>query len=184
QPRHVYKENKWIHNFSDTSAQGHFTPIRQMINKKDRDILEFFYWAPTETCAKILIKQGQLGKKFFIEKVNGVVEKLYGMNEFVKVNKKRFGEATFRVFDYEPFKRLIYPKIFTGDEQYYNKKNTSTFWGNRDLWYFNTDLPGSKEHWAMYQSLFDDKRNHWKNWFADSDIDKGPVNIKSKDYMI
>ena len=91
---------------------------------------------------------------------------------------------SFRVWDYESFKRLIYPKNFMGDEQYYNKKETSTFWGNRDLWYYDSNLPGSKEHRAMYLSLFDDKRNHWKNWFADGDIKKGPIKIKSKDYII
>jgi len=184
QPRHIYKENRWIHNFFDTYAQGHFTPIRQMINKNNRDTLEFFYWAPTETCANIIIKQGHLAKKFFTEKVNNIIEKLYGMKEFAIVNKKQPGEMSFRVWDYEPFKKLIYPKIFISDEKYYNKKETSTFWGNRDLWYYDSDLPGSKEHRIMYHSLFNNEKNHWKNWFLDRDIGKGPIKIKSKDYII
>jgi len=183
-PRHVYKENMWIHNFFDSYAQGHMTPIRQILHKNNRDTLEFFYWAPTETCAKILIKQAHLAKKFFIEKVNGVVEKLYGMKEFTILNKKQPGQISFRVWDYEPFKKLIYPKIFINDEKYYNKKEISTFWGNRDLWYYDSDLPGSEEHRMMYKSLFNDEKKHWKNWFQDENIFNGPIKIKSKDYKI
>jgi len=184
QPRHIYQGNKWVHNFFDVYVFGHMTPIRQMTNKLDRDTLEFFYWAPTETCAKIMIKQGHLARKFFINKTDHTIEKLYGMKDIIELNKKNPSEANIKVYNYEPFKRLIYPRIFEGGEQFYNKKNTSAFWGNRDQWYYNSKLPGSKEHWAMYQSLFDDERNHWKNWFADSNIDKGPIKIKSKDYII
>jgi hypothetical protein len=104
--------------------------------------------------------------------------------DHIELNKKNPSEASIKVYNYEPFKRLIYPRIFEGGEQFYNKKNTSAFWGNRDQWYYNSKLPGSKEHQIMYQSLFDDERNHWKNWFADSNIDKGPIKIKSKDYII
>lgn len=182
--RHSYRGNKFIHNFYDTQSQGHFTPIRQMTNKINRDILEFFYWAPTDTCAKIIIKQGQLAKKFFMEMTDGKIGKLYSNKEIVYADKKNPGHATFRIFEYEPFKKLIYPKIFIEDERYYNIKEPSTFWGNRDLWYYNSNLPGSKEHWDMYHSLYDNSRNHWKTWFIDEDISKGPIKMRSKDYIL
>jgi len=173
QPSHIYKENKWIHNFFDVHVCGHMTPMRQMTNKSNRDTLEYFYWAPTDASAKILIKQGHLAKKFFVDKKFFINKKINGI---VK---------NFNVFGYEPFKKLIYPRIFEGDEKFYNKKELSTFWGNRDQWFFNSNLPGSKEHWeTIYLSLFKEERSHWKNWFYNNDVNQGFKKIKSKDYII
>ena len=172
QPSHISRENKWVHNFFDVHVCGHMTPMRQMTNKSNRDTLEFFYWAPTDAAAKILIKQGHLAKKFLINK------KIF-TNKIDRIVKK------FNVFGYEPFKKLIYPRIFEDDEQFYNKKELSTFWGNRDQWFFNSDLPGSKEHWeTIYLPLFRQDRSHWKTWFHNNDINQGFKKIKSMDYII
>ena len=181
---HQYKGNKFIHNFYDTQSQGHFTPIRQMTNKTNRDILEFFYWAPTDTCAKIMIKQGHLAKTFFRGLCNGVITKLYSNREIIRIQKNNPANVVFKVFTYIPFKKIIYPRIFTENEEYYNVKEESTFWGNRDLWYFNSTLPGSKEHWSLSRSLYDNGKEHRKRFFAWKDLELGPAKIKSKGYTI
>ena len=69
-------------------------------------------------------------------------------------------------------------------EKYYNKEESNSFQDNRDSWYFNTDLPGSKEHWNMCLSLFDDKKSYRRNWFYQNDIEKGPKKIPSRNYII
>ena len=172
QPSHIDKENKWVHNFFDVHVCGHLTPMRQMTNKSNRDTLEFFYWAPTDAAAKILIKQGHLAKQFLINK------KIF-TNKIDRIVKN------FNVFGYEPFKKLIYPRIFEGDERFYNKKELTTFWGNRDQWFFNSELPGSKEHReTIYLPLFREDRSHWKTWFHNNDINQGFKKIKSIDYTI
>ena len=172
QPSHISRENKWVHNFFDVHVCGHMTPMRQMTNKSNRDTLEFFYWAPTDAAAKILIKQGHLAKQFLINK------KIF-TNKIDRIVKN------FNVFGYEPFKKLIYPRLFEADEQFYNKKELTTFWGNRDQWFFNSDLPGSKEHWeTIYLPLFRQDRSHWKTWFHNNDINQGFKKIKSMDYII
>ena len=172
QPSHISRENKWVHNFFDVHVCGHMTPMRQMTNKSNRDTLEFFYWAPTDAAAKILIKQGHLAKQFLINK------KIF-TNKIDRIVKN------FNVFGYEPFKKLIYPRLFEADEQFYNKKELTTFWGNRDQWFFNSDLPGSKEHWeTIYLPLFRQDRSHWKTWFHNNDVNQGFKKIKSIDYTI
>ena len=172
QPSHISRENKWVHNFFDVHVCGHMTPMRQMTNKSNRDTLEFFYWAPTDAAAKILIKQGHLAKQFLINK------KIF-TNKIDRIVKN------FNVFGYEPFKKLIYPRLFEADEQFYNKKELTTFWGNRDQWFFNSDLPGSKEHWeTIYLPLFRQDRSHWKTWFHNNDVNQGFKKIKSMDYTI
>ena len=70
------------------------------------------------------------------------------------------------------------------NEQYYNKKEKSSFWGNRDLYYYNSNLRGSKEHWDMYHSLFEDTKNHWKRFFYNNEISQGPCMIRGKGYTI
>ena len=172
QPSHISRENKWVHNFFDVHVCGHMTPMRQMTNKSNRDTLEFFYWAPTDAAAKILIKQGHLAKQFLINK------KIF-TNKIDRIVKN------FNVFGYEPFKKLIYPRLFEADEQFYNKKELTTFWGNRDQWFFNSDLPSSKEHWeTIYLPLFRQDRSHWKTWFHNNDVNQGFKKIKSMDYTI
>jgi hypothetical protein len=177
-----------FHNFNDLSVIGHLTPVRQMTNKPNRDTLEFFYWAPTNTCAKILIKQGQLTKQYFTKLTNGKLYRLFSSkyNDIVIKNyrNRKIGEAWLHLNTDHAFKQIIYPNIFKDGETFYNEKTDIAFWGNRDTWFFNTDLPGSKEHWAMYQSLYKEDKQHWKPFFNDQDMHQGPMKITSKDYTL
>ena len=69
--------------------------------------------------------------------------------------------------------------------KFFLAKNPFHVWGNRDQWYFNSDHPGSKEHWALYRSTFDDSKQHWKPWYNDRNtIDSGFINSMSKNYYI
>jgi len=181
--RYNFKTKQLIHNFTDLDVLGHLTPVRQMTNKKDRDTLEFFYWAPTELCAKMMIKQGHLAKRFFIELTKGYWSRLPTISGIGYVNMPA-REFAFQLHTYEPFRRLVYPKIFDSDEKFYNEKISVAFWGNRDQWFFNSDLPGSKEHWSMYLSLFNDDKRHWQDFFIKNDMSNGPKKINSKDYII
>jgi hypothetical protein len=185
--RYNFKTKTFEHNYSDAAVSGHLSPIRQMTDKINRDTLEFFYWAPTEAGAKIMIKQGHLGKKFFTELSMGRLEnlsKIKDVKDYVSLDRKNFPWMRFLCHDYEAFKKLIYPKIFMENEKYYNKKEKLSFWGNRDLYYYNSNLLGSKEHWNMYHSLFDNKKSHWKKFFYNNDISQGPITIRSKGYTI
>ena len=84
-----------------------------------------------------------------------------------------------------PFTRTIYPRNFAGNEQFFTIKNASHVWGNRDQWYFNSDHPGSQEHWAMYRSTLSKKYQHWRQWYHDGlSIDSGFKNAMSCDYII
>ena len=172
-----------FHNFNDLSVIGHLTPVRQMTNKPNRDTLEFFYWAPTNTCAKILIKQCQLAKNYFTKLTNGKWETLLMRSDLGRFDRGRV-EFHFKCNSYTPFKQLLYPNIFKDGETFFNEKAPIGFWGERDTWFFNTDLPGSKEHWAMYQSLYKEDKEHWKPFFIDNDFFKGPRPILSREYIL
>jgi hypothetical protein len=160
------------------------SPIRQMTNKTDRDTLEFFYWAPTETCAKIMIKQGHLAKKFYTDMVAGKIQRLINMKEVALAEKTNFPWMRFLTYSYEPFKKIIYPRLFEGDEQFYRPKEIN-LWGNVDHWYYNSNFPNSQEHWkAIHLSLYEDKNSHWRRFFYDGEIAKGHDKIRSIDYTL
>jgi len=183
--RYNFRNKEFMHNFCDVDAQAHLTPIRQMTNKSNRDTLEYFYWAPTDASVKILIKQGHLAKKFYTDLSGNKLPTLARMKDVAQVDKKNISSMRFLPYTYEPFKKLIYPRLFEGDEKFYNKKESSVFWGNVDQWFFNSDLPGSKEHWeSIYLSRFREDNSHWKKFFFDNDIFKGHNKIRSKDYII
>lgn len=173
-----------VHNYNDVDIYGHMTPIRQMTNKKDRDVLEFFYWAPTDTAVKIMMKQGHLAKKFFMNLSNGELEQLINMKDIANIDTKE-NYMLLRTFTYKEFKKLIYPRLFTDGEEFYEPKELN-LWGNVDHWYYNNPkFPNSEKHWKeIYQSLFDKKHRHWKRFFYDHDIEKGHRKIRSKDYVI
>ena len=184
QPRHIYQGNKWVHNFFDVYVFGHMTPIRQMTNKLDRDTLEFFYWAPTETCAKIMIKQGHLARKFYTDLAGGDLKTLVKMGEVVRFKKSSMPWMRFISSNYEPFKKIIYPRLFEADEQFYRPKEIN-LWGNVDQWYYNSTFPNSQQHWKdIHLTLFDDKNSHWRQFFYDGDILKGHEKIRSIDHII
>ena len=144
-PRFTYKfkEQQLVHNFTDQDVLGCMTPMRQITNKKNRDILELFYWAPTDTCAKIMIKQCHLAKKFFLKETNGKLLNLLNIKHLGYVDKQNV-EYKFTLHTNQSFRKIIYPKIFKGSEKFYNKKVKAVFWGNKDQWYYNSNHPNSK----------------------------------------
>jgi len=179
-----YNIKNFVHNYIDLDVQGLITPIRQMTNKSNRDILEFAYWAPTDICAKIMIKQAHLAKKMYTNLVDGKFQRLITMKEVAFLDYKHVGYLTFQGDSYEPFKKVIYPRLFEDDEKYYITKKTECWWGNRDQWYYNSEFPNSKEHWDMYLSLSKENKSHWLPFFVDGDTSKGLKKIRSKDYII
>ena len=181
-PGYQLRSQEYVHNFSDLDVYGHLTPIRQMIDRK-QDTLEFFYWSPTETCAKILIKQMHLSKKYHTILSGGEMLKLILRRDLVHINKKEC-MARFKVHDDIKFKKTMYPRLFKDNETYYQGNNKSAFFGNRDIWYFDSDLPGSREHWqSMYLSLWEKENEHWEN-FLHSDKNLGYRKIKSRPYIV
>lgn len=184
--RYNFENETFVHNFSDVDVYGHLTTMRQLTDKKDRDSLEFFYWGPTEQGAKIIIKQCHLAKKFYSKLCEGKWLKLIDIKDVIRKDKNN--PLTYLAFannGYEPLKQLIYPRLFTDNEKFFNEHNISSFWGNRDTWYFNTDFPNSKKHWEeIYLSHFDSKHTHWKDFFINKTIDEGHRKILSKDYII
>jgi hypothetical protein len=169
-PQLRYHEDKWIFNFFDGLTQTNITPMRQMIDNGNIGTYEFFYWAPVKECVDICIKQSHMIK-----------------NNYSKKHFKTFIEGFGWVFDKMslPFLEIIYPRIFKLNEKFYDVKNTSDIWGNRDQWYFNSQYPGSNVHWEIYQSTFKDNKKHYKNWYNNnSSIESGFRNAISQDYII
>ena len=184
QLKYRFRTKQLVSNFRDIAVIGHITPVRQITNKPNRDTLEFFYWAPTETCAKIMIKQCQLLKHYFTKLTKGKWETLLMRNDLGMFSRLS-DEFSFNYCNtHTPFKKTIYPNIFRDGETFYNEKAPIAFWGNYDTWFFNTDLPGSKEHWAMYQSLYKKDKEHWKPFFIDNDFFKGPWVTLSREYIL
>jgi len=194
--RYLSKQNLFVHNFNDQDSQGHITTVRQMTNKNNRDCAEFFYWAPTDVCAKIQIKQCHLLKKYYNGLCNGdwLKFRFWSSNKYKgsksEVLKKQddvdvYTNINFS-YSYEPSKKIIYPNIFTKDEKFYNDRNISTLWGNRDTWYYNNDLPNSQKHWeTIYLPILEDKNKHWRDFFNNKDnLDLGYKKILSKNYII
>jgi len=182
QLRYNFLTKEFTHNFNDVDVYGHMSPIRQMTNKSDRDTLEFFYWAPTATCAKILIKQAHLTKKFYTEMSKGKFQELINVHGYISKRPSimmRFDQ------NIESFKKIIYPRLCGGDEQFYKHKEYNATIGNVDQWYYNSTLPNAKEHWkAIHLSHFEKEKSHWRRFFYDSDISKGHEKIRSKNYII
>ena len=179
-----FKNRKMMHHYTDVDVSGNMSPIRQMTNKTDRDTLEFFYWAPTEICAKIMIKQGHLAKKFYTVLADGKIQRLINMKEVALAEKTNFPWMRFLSYKYEPFKKIIYPRLFEGDEQFYKPREIN-LWGNVDQWYYNSNFPNSQEHWkAIHLSLYEDKNSHWRRFFYDGEIARGHEKIRSIDYIL
>jgi hypothetical protein len=147
--------------------------MRQMIDNGNIGTYEFFYWAPVKECIDICIKQSHLIK-----------------NSYSK-NKEKYFKNFIAGFGWtfdkmsRSFLEIIYPSIFKSKEEFYDAKNTSNIWGNRDQWFFNSTYPGSDIHWKMYQSTFKDNKKHYKNWYNNnSSIESGFRNAISRDYII
>ena len=181
--KYNFKKNYLMHTFLADDVGGLVTPFRQMINIRNRDTLELFYWAPTEICTKIMIKQCHLSNNFFKKITKSCWEKIITMPELGYLDREE-KEFCFSLHTHTPYRQVLYPRIFEIDEKFYNNKEKFTLWGNRDHWFFNSNYPGSSEHWAMYRSMFKDDKKHWREFFVDNDISKGLKKIKSKDHII
>lgn len=178
-PQLRYLNNKWIFNFHDTAIQVNLTPIRQKIDNGSIGTYELFYWAPTDVCAKIIIKQCHLLKQLYNSQAQEDFSKIEGAKNYVEGYGYTIDTMSL------PFVETIYPRNFLKNEEFFTIKNPFHIWGNRDQWYFNSDHPGSRKHWAMYLSTFDEKYAHWKKWYNDGNsIDSGFINSMSRDYII
>jgi hypothetical protein len=175
-----YFYNQWIFNFHDAQMTCATTPLRQLIDDGTIGTNEFFYNSPQNECAKILIKQCHLLKNLYYKQSQEDFSKIEGANTF----KEGYGWTINRMS--LPFINAIYPKIFKQERKYFTEKNTSSlYWGGRDHWYYNTDYPGSQEHWKMYNSTLKEDKKHWKKWYNDNKtIDNGIKNCISKNYFI
>jgi hypothetical protein len=174
-----YLNEQWIFNFHDALIQVNISPMRQQVDKGNIGTYEFFYWSPNEQSAKIIIKQCHLLKRLYDSQARKDFSKIEGANPYVE----GYGQSVDTMS--LPFVKAIYPRNFIDDEKFFLAKNPFHVWGNRDQWYFNSDHPGSKEHWALYRSTFDDSKQHWKPWYNDRNtIDSGFINSMSKNYYI
>jgi hypothetical protein len=176
-PQLRYLDGKWIFNFHDALVQTNITPMRQMIDDGTIGTYEFFYWAPTEECARILIKQCHLIKQKYDQQASIDFSKISNSKPF----KEGYGwELDKMSYD---FSNTIYPRNFIGNETFYTKKNTQFVWGNRDQWFFNSNNEAAQRHWNIYLSIQDKK--HLQPWYNDGQsIDSSFRNCLSRDYVI
>jgi len=173
----------FVHQYSDMNVCAELSPIRQMTNKPDRDVFEFFYWSPTDAGAKIMIKQGHIAKKHYNKLTGGYMLSAIKNKDLTMLERHYPNQLDIRFLVYkdEEFKKLIYPNIFTKGEEFYKPRNID-LWGNVDQWYYNSELPNSQEHWKNI-CLFIEK-DHWKLFFKRNTFANGHKKIKSKKYII
>ena len=182
-PSYRLRSREYVHNFSDFDSYGHLTPIRQMMNRK-QDTAEFFYWSPTETCAKILIKQMHLSKEYYRNLSDENIHRLITLHPDLVITNKKENIMRFTLNNDIGFKKTVYPRLFKDNETYYQGYNKLAFFGNRDVWYFDSDLPDSRKHWeSMYLSLFKEENKHWVD-FLYGDKELGYRKIRSRPYIV
>jgi len=178
-PQLRYYNNQWLFTFHDALAQLIVGPFGQMVANEMPNVHEAFYWAPTDLCAKIMIKQSHLLKKLYDPQALEDFSKIEGAKKYVE----GYGWDIDRMS--LPYVKTIYPRNFVGDEQFFLGKNPAHVWGNRDQWYFNSNHPGSQKHWAMYLSTFEEQYSHWRKWYNDGkSIDSSFINSMGQDYII
>jgi len=178
-PQLRYFNNRWIFNFHDALTQLCVGPIGQMIADNRSAVHEAFYWAPTRTCADIIIKQCHLLKQLYDARAREDFSKIEGAKKYVESYGWSLNTMS------RPFVQTIYPRNFEDNEQFFLGKNSAHIWGNRDQWFFDSAHPGSKKHWEMYRSTFDEKYQHWRKWYNDGNsIDSSFINSISRDYII
>jgi len=175
---------RFLHQYSDMNVSAEMSPIRQMTNKNDRDVFEFFYWSPTDAGAKIIIKQSHLLKKYYTELGHGNILNLINQRDIVRLEhwKKNHWDMRFLIYKDEQVKKLIYPNIFTKSEEFYKPRNID-LWGNVDQWYYNSTFSNSQEHWKKIY-LAKKEKEHWKSFFLNNEFDRGHKKIRSNEYII
>jgi hypothetical protein len=178
-PQLRYIDKKWIFNFHDYLIQSNTTPLRQLIDNGTIGTYEFFYWAPTDECARIIIKQCHLLKQRYNEQASQDFSKIPNSKSY----KEGYGWELDKMSD--DFCKTIYPRNFINNEIFYTKKNSQVIWGNRDHWFFNKKNDASQKHWQLYLATKDNLHKHFRLWTNDGqNINNGFKNCLSRDYII
>jgi hypothetical protein len=174
-----YIDKKWIFNFHDACIHCMIPPFRQIIDDGTIGAYEFFYWAPTDECAKIIIKQCHLLKNAYNTQAILDFSKIPG----AKIFKPGYGWEIDRLSN--GFTSTIYPREKFSKEIYYNEKNSQFVWGDRDQWFFNSNHEGSQVHWDLYLGTKSKLYDHFHAWYNDgASIDRGFKNSISLNYVI
>lgn len=172
-----YLDGDWIFNFHDGFIQARMSPLRQLQDHGDIGNYEFFYWSPTHTCAQIIIKQCHLLKKRFGAQAAKDFSKIPGSKPF----KSGYG---WEIDIMSPeFVKVIYPRCFLYDEQYFTLKNPKHIFGNRDQWFFESNHDKAKLHKDMYLSTNSKSYHYMRSWFSNGqNIFDGLTNCISPNY--
>jgi hypothetical protein len=178
--------NSLIHNFTDIDVLGRMTPMRQMLNEKERDVLEFFYMGPTETCAKILIKQCHITKNFFKKTLNSSsIERIGFLNtplleggptvtatDLFYIDNDSIPYRTYRTELIQLFSKkddkknkikLLFKRV--GESTLYFKKLIfpNIFLKNEPYYLMkDSDLLGNVDQW-YYNSEYPNSKKHWED---------------------
>lgn len=173
-----YHEQQWIFNFHDAFIQARLTPARQYLDDGGIGNIELFYWAPTHTCAEIIIKQCQELKRNFDAQAKQDFSKIPGAKKF----KPGYGWEIDTMSD--DFVRTIYPRNFQFNEKFYTVKNPQHIFGNRDQWFFNSNHEKAKLHKDIYMATQGSRFSHLHSWFNDGKyIHSGFKNCISCNYL-
>lgn len=178
-PRIRFYKNQWIFNFQDGILDHSITPYRKYIDNGNIGNYEFFFWSPTNESAQIVIKQCHLIKNKYDKQARENFDVIPGAFNF----QEGFGHRI-DVMN-EEYMKTIYPRNYQENEKFFTKKSKGPIWGQRDQWWFNSQLPGSQRHWAIYLSHFLKENEHWQKWYNDGEsIESGLKNCLSVDYII
>ena len=178
-PMMRYIDGQWIFNFHDGLTQACVTPLRQIVDSGNMGTVEFFYWAPEHECAQIIIKQCHAVKNKYDLQAKHDFSKIPGAKTF----KPNYGWEI-NTMDCG-FVETIYPRLYMHGEQYYMIKNPRHVFGNRDMWFFNSNHDMAVRHRDVYMSTHSSMYSHRREWFNNGrDVFDGIRNCISPDYVI
>lgn len=124
--------NNFYFQFMDT-LDGSISMAHQ--NSKPRGITdELFYWAPTDSCAKIIIKQSHICKKTLEFLLKTKIHPQYKSNEEINC-RVRQQDGKMLLFGGQHVKKLIYP-YFVSEEFNAPKSKFGIFLGERETWFW------------------------------------------------
>lgn len=174
------KDDKWIFNFHDGFIGNRMSVLRQIYDDGSFGSYEFFYWSGD--LPKLVIKQSHTIMNHYKNDKKKFLEDSYEVN-------KDYG----RTFNPTKFSPLVYPKlkIISRDEDFYYgadnrsyfiRKNKRLFYGNRDEWYFKSNLESKEKFGNMIKSLKNKLSDEWMN--KPGFLEAGIKNVMSKDYFL
>ena len=176
------KGSSWIFNFHDGFVGYRMSTLRQMYDDGSFGSYEFFYWSPD--FPKIPIKQSHCIMNHYKKNIEKLQQDTIYVNpEYGRTFKKN--QLT--------FSPIVYPSLqiidTVGDchigldgRKYYIKKNDKVFYGNRDQWYFNSNLESKQNFNDLLKSVKNVSNNFWLNDL--SSVGLGIKNCISKDYFL